>query len=164
MTGYGTTAANRNHAYLYDGDTITDLTPAAMNSIGYDINNLKQVVGTVDNRAFLHEDGELIDLNTLVDPQADLLTSAIEINNQSQILARSCDRAGVFCYGTVLLDPVPAIPEPATVAMLLMGLALLRAHQVRHHPGHDFALYFGNRSWNWRRTVHFPSGSGLTTV
>jgi probable HAF family extracellular repeat protein len=136
VTGYGTTAANQNHAYLYDGDTITDLTPAATNSIGYDINNLGQVVGAVDNRAFLYSDGELIDLNTLIDPQADrLLTSAIEINNRSQILARSCDRAGVFCYDAVLLTPVPAIPEPAAIGMLLMGLALLRAHQLRHAAG-----------------------------
>ena len=141
VTGYGTTAASQNHAYLYNGDTIADLTPAAVNSIGYDINNLGQVVGTVDERAFLYSDGELIDLNTLVDPQADLLlTSAIEINNRSQILARSCDRTGVFCNGAVLLTPVPAIPEPATIAMLLMGLTVLRAHRVRFHTGKDFSV------------------------
>lgn len=125
VTGYGTNPGERNHAYLYDGETITNLTPSASRSFGYDINNLGQVVGTADNRAFLYSNGHLFDLNTLIDPTADLLlTSAIEINNRTQILARSCDRAGVFCYGTVLLDPIPAVPEPPEVAMLLLGLTL----------------------------------------
>lgn len=87
--------------------------------------HLGQVVGTVDNRAILYSDGQLFDLNTLIDPNADLLlTSAIEINNRTQILARSCDRAGMFCYSTVLLDPIPGVPEPPAIAMLLLGLTL----------------------------------------
>lgn len=132
VTGYGMNPGNRNHAYLYDGGTITNLTPSATNSFGNDINNLGQVVGSVDNRAFLYSDGELIDLNTLIDSEADLLlTSAIEINDRTQILARSCDRAGVFCYGNVLLSPMPAVTEPATTAMVLAGLGVLCGHRLR---------------------------------
>jgi hypothetical protein len=70
----------------------------------------------------------MIDLNTLVDPTADLLlTSAIAINDRGQILAKSCDRAGVFCYETVRLDGIPAVPQPPQVTLCLAGLAWLGA-------------------------------------
>lgn len=128
VTGHLTTAIGRYHAYVYDGGTVTDLTPWSVTSFGFDINNLGQVVGTVDGRAFLYEDRILIDLNTLIDPRADLLlTEALAINDRGQILARACDRAGVFCYDTMLLDPVPAVPEPAHWATLAAGLAVLGA-------------------------------------
>lgn len=89
----------------------------------------------MDKRAFWSNNGgELIDLNTLIDPDADLLlTAAIAINDRDQILAKSCDRAGVFCYDTVLLNNVYAIPEPSEYLMLAMGLALLAARRIRRH-------------------------------
>lgn len=134
VTGYFTTPAGRNHAFLWDGDTVTDLTPGAVSSFGYDINNAGQVVGVADDLAFLYADGELIDLNTRIDPAADLLLeSGDDINDRSQILAHSCDRTGVFCYGSMLLTPVPPVPEPATSAMLLTGLALAAAYRLQ--PG-----------------------------
>ena len=132
VTGYFTGADGRNHAFIWDGGTFTNLTPWARNSFAYDINNQGQVVGVADNRAFLYADGELIDLNTRIDPDADLLLiAADEINDRTQILAHSCDRTGVFCYGSVLLDPAPAIPEPSAIAMLLTGLGLAGAHRLR---------------------------------
>lgn len=125
VAGYFTEGASPSQAFLYDGAKIVELAPAAASSTAYDLNNLGDAVGTMDGRAFLYTNGELIDLNTLIDPDADLLlTSAIAINDSEQILAASCDRAGVFCYATMLLSPVPAVPEPSTVAMLLAGLAL----------------------------------------
>lgn len=67
-------------------------------------------------------------VNTRIDRDADLLLiAADEINDRGQILAHRCDRTGVFCYGSVLLDPVPAVPEPSTLAMLLAGLGLAAA-------------------------------------
>lgn len=128
VTGYFTTPEGRNHAFLWDGDAVTDLTPGAGSSFGYDINNVGQVVGVADDRAFLYADGELIDLNTRIDPTADLLLkSGDEINDRSQILSHSCDRAGVFCYGSMLLSPVPPVPEPSASAMSLLGLVLAAA-------------------------------------
>jgi probable HAF family extracellular repeat protein len=138
VSGYGITGEGRVHAWLYDGKIMTDLTPSAADGRAYDINNLGQVVGTVGNRAFLYANGEMIDLNTLIDPHADLLlTSAFDINEREQILAHSCDRTGVFCYGTVLLSPIPAVPEPPGVLMLLAGLGLMGACRVgyRLRPG-----------------------------
>lgn len=138
VAGFFTGADGRNHAFVWDGGTVTNLTPWARNSFAYDINKLGQVVGVADNRAFLYADGELIDLNTRIDPDADtLLISADEINDRTQILAHSCDRAGVFCYGSVLLDPVPAVPEPRATALWLAGLALAGAYALRRRaaPG-----------------------------
>ena len=122
----GTRYATDGHSYAFldVAGRITDLTPPAVSSTAYGINNLGEVVGTTGNRAFLYTDGQLIDLNTLVDPNAHvLLTSAIAINDRGQILANACDAQGVFCYATLRLDPVPAVPEAPGAAMLLAGLA-----------------------------------------
>jgi probable HAF family extracellular repeat protein len=125
VTGHGADAIGRPHAWLYDGATMTDLTPAATNGAAYDINELGHVVGTIDNRAFLYADGKLIDLNMLADPESGLLlTSAFAINDHEQILANACDRTGTFCATTVLLDAIPAVPEPSSAAMWLSALAL----------------------------------------
>jgi probable HAF family extracellular repeat protein len=135
VTGYGTTGDGRVHAYLYDGHTMVDLTPAASSSAAYDINDLGDVVGTVNDRAFLYADGKMIDLNSIVDPNADLLlTSAIAINDRGQMLAKACDRAGVFCYETVRLDAIPAVPEAPEFVMLLAGLLFLTARRARRAP------------------------------
>lgn len=145
VTGYGFTCDNLSHAFLFDGGTMTDLTPDARSSAGYDINNLNHVVGTVDNRAFWYTGGKVIDLNTLIDPNADLLlTAAIAINDRDQILAKGCDRAGVFCNETVLLNSVYAIPEPREYLMLAAGLLTLglRRRFLRKnlpHPEHRCA-------------------------
>lgn len=132
VSGYGRTSDDRLHAWLYDGRAISDLTPLAANAFAYDVNNLGQVVGTMDNRAFLWDDGQLVDLNSFVDPAADLLPiSASDINDRGQILAFSCDRAGVFYYITVLLDAVPPVPEPPAFLMLLPALAMVGLHRAR---------------------------------
>jgi len=132
VTGYFTGADGRNFAFIWDGETYKNLTQWSGNSVGLVINNLGQVVGVADNRAFLYADGELIDLNTRIDRSADLsLISADEINDRTQILSQSCDRAGVFCYASVLLNPVPAVPELSAIAMLLGWAGLGWAWQVR---------------------------------
>lgn len=136
VSGYGSTPDGRLHAWLYDGKSITDLTPLAANGTAHDINNLGHVVGSMDNRAFLYAGGQLVDLNTFVDPEADLLlTAAIDINNRGQILATSCDRAGVFCYGTMLLDNVPPVPELPQFLMLATALSLFGLHRIHPAPG-----------------------------
>jgi probable HAF family extracellular repeat protein len=57
------------------------------------INNWGAVVGSSDvsgggpSHAFLYDDGELIDLNNIVEPSLPLLTSASAINDKGQIVA-----------------------------------------------------------------------------
>ena len=110
MTGYGITADNRTHAFLYD-EVGCGVCPFWLRSLAFGINNINHVVGTVDDRAFWYAGGDLVDLNTFIESRADLLlTAAIAINDHHQTLAKRCDQAGVFCYDTVLLDSVYALP------------------------------------------------------
>ncbi len=95
-------------------------------SIASDINKLGQVVGSArlngDEHAFLYENGEMVDLNMLIDPASGwTITGAAAINDLQQIAAQAC-RAGV-CQA-VRLDLVSAVPEPPTFALLAAGLAL----------------------------------------
>jgi probable HAF family extracellular repeat protein len=126
-SGYGITGEGRVHAWLYDGKTMTDLTPSAADGRAYDINNLGQVVGAFrptpgNDHAFLFENGEMIDLNTLIDPASGwTISGAAAINDMQQIAATAC-QAGV-CQA-VRLDLVSAVPEPSMFGMLAAGLAL----------------------------------------
>lgn len=115
-------------AFIYANgqmEVIGKLTPDWV-SLASDINNLGQVVGSTrlngDTHAFLYENGEMIDLNTLIDPASGwAITDAAAINDLQQIAARAC-RGGV-CQA-VRLDLVPAVPEPPVFALMAAGLAL----------------------------------------
>lgn len=105
----------------------------SLGSLGGDVtriwalNNAGEAVGdsstpTGEFHAFLYSAGRMHDLRARYG-----FANPVAINDRGQILARSCDRAGVFCYDTVLLDPVPAVPEPAHWTTLAAGLAVLGA-------------------------------------
>ncbi|MES2759932.1 MAG: hypothetical protein V4693_21375 [Pseudomonadota bacterium] len=136
VVGYGFTAWAQQHAFLHDGAGLIDLAPSSAFSAAADINNRASIVGTMDGRAFRYADGALIDLNTLLGPDAQfLLTAAVAINDQEQILARACDPTGTFCVSAVRLDPIPAIPEPRGALLLLAGAALLAARAAGARRG-----------------------------
>lgn len=112
------------HAFLHQGGVLTMLDmPAASGSTAYDINDAGAVVGTMtlagstEQRGFLYENGAMIELGTLVDP-AWTVRQAKDINNPGQIFAEVCQ--GQDCRWA-LLTPVP---EPATWALLAVGLPL----------------------------------------
>ena len=94
------------------------------NSEALGINNLMQVVGSSflgddsTQHAFLWEDDQLIDLNSLVNPEAGWeLNSAFEINNNGDII-------GVGTYnGEQRGFLAKAVPEPSSVLGIL-GLGL----------------------------------------
>lgn len=131
--GSSTAVLMINHAFLYSGGEVTDLGTLPGDGYAYanDINNLRQVVGNSfgSGRGFLWEDGSMVQIDTLLDP-ADgwTVTDAYAINDAEQIAGTAC-MAGV-CYA-VRLDPVMAVPEPATYALFVAGLGLLGARARR---------------------------------
>jgi probable HAF family extracellular repeat protein len=133
------TMIHASHAFLYDHGSITDLgilDPTSIDdSIAFDINNLKQVVGTsavtVDPdhygyHGFLWTGAGLVDLNTLIDPASGwVITSANAINDAQQIAATACFGGVTGDCRAVRLDLISAVPEPGSWAMLGLGLGLV---------------------------------------
>lgn len=133
VAGYAeTTVPEIDHAFLFSAGVMHDLGTLSLGgfSIASDVNNLGQVVGVSDNRAFLYTGSGMIDLNTLIDPASGwTLRNASAINELGQIAANACTVDGA-CFA-VRLDPVP---EPETCAMLLAGLGLLGWRAQRRTP------------------------------
>jgi probable HAF family extracellular repeat protein len=120
------------HAFVYANGKMTDLgTALGVSSDAFGINDLGQVVGRAyygpggGLRGFLYADGVATDLNDLIDPASGwTIVEGSDINNNGQIVAYGF-KAG---YGTqaLRLDPITsAVPEPAALGMLLMGLSTL---------------------------------------
>jgi probable HAF family extracellular repeat protein len=122
------------HAFIYSGGAMIDIGTLDDTSEAFDINALRQVVGTsylrdIGLHAFLYANGKMEDLNAMVAGiDGWTLTSAGSINDSGQILAWACQ--GGNCRD-VLLNPVSAVPEPGTWAMLLAGLGGLLARSRR---------------------------------
>lgn len=115
-------------AFLYENGQMHMLegVPMEWSSVANDINNLGQIVGYTGGAdggfSFVYDKGEVVDLNTLIDPASGwTITSANAINDVQQIAANAC-RAGI-CQA-VRLDLVSAVPEPPVFALLAAGLAL----------------------------------------
>jgi probable HAF family extracellular repeat protein len=74
--------------------------PGDFLSVAYSINNLGQVVGTscdvnFNCRAFLWQNGSMVDLNNLILPTSLYLVSANDLNDYSEIVGQAFDqRAG----------------------------------------------------------------------
>jgi len=119
------------HPFVYENGVATLLGDfGGQYSGAWDINNRGQVVGystfdgTIESRhGFLYTEGQLLDINSLIDPAPGLTVSlAVGINDAGQILGFACRPDAC---APVRLDPLgpPPVPEPAAVAMLLGGLA-----------------------------------------
>jgi probable HAF family extracellular repeat protein len=125
--------------FLYAGGVLSNLGGPAGGARG--INNHGAIVGTWGQmdaqsdltHAFLYRSGTFTDLNNLIVATPGwTVTQAEDINDAGQILATLCFGSTLDCR-SARLDLVPAVPEPAGVAMLfggLMALAAMRRRQL----------------------------------
>lgn len=117
----GDSAANPNfHAFLYTPESgrMTDLgtLPGDVYSEALGINNRRQIVGLSygagfsNPRAFLWQNGKMVDLNTLVSADSSLyLIDANDINDQGQISGQACVLSSGACGAD--LPAFIAIPQ-----------------------------------------------------
>jgi probable HAF family extracellular repeat protein len=118
-------------AFLYENGVLQDLGSllSSGSSIANDINDAGLIVGytaTVDEYtggAFLYRDGQMVLLDSLIDPGAGwTIRNAEGINELGQIAGTACKNG--LCYA-VRLDLASAVPEPGTVLLFGAGLLVL---------------------------------------
>lgn len=149
IVGWMDDSSDPRHAFLYEGGVVTDLGTlgggAWLISLANDINNDGLIVGesrpsnTELQHAFIHDGTTIVDLNDLIDPLAGwLLYSAQAINASGQIVGYGSyggtTRAFLLTPGQG--DPTPAVPEPASWMMLVVGFgavgsAMRRQRRIR---------------------------------
>ncbi len=134
----------RTHAFLYvrsaDTGEIIDLGTLGgsfLYSYARGVNNSGQVVGdsktsTNHSHAFLYEDGEMIDLNdlTIFGAENFEFTTAADINDLGWIVGTGKYPGGLPRPYLLIVDPNDnnAVPEPATIILLIAGFFANRIH------------------------------------
>jgi len=135
IAGYSEAEGGGQHAFIYENGVMTDVGSfGGLNLDVSDINELGAFVGSTStfegaSVGFVYFGGQLIDLNTLIDPASGWsIESASGINDLGQITANACRN---FECTAVRLDLVSAVPEPAAALMLLPGLLVVLARRRR---------------------------------
>lgn len=128
---------------LWDGNTGTILDNFDGNVFSANsINDATLVVGsqqisTTTSQAVLWEDGELLDLNTLIPADSGWeLVSASKINNKNQIIGTG--KINGESRGFLLTPEAKSVPEPTSVLGVLGwgGLSLVFRRLRKQKPGH----------------------------
>ena len=153
IVGTAETATGAQHAFLYQNGKMQDLGVLNSNwsqafwgvaySQAYGINNAGAIVGESNSLAFLDENGKMYNLNNLVNIPNITLSQAWAINNVGQILATGYvtgsatpfDNQEMFLLNPVdLPDPVYAVPEPSTLAIIGVMTLWLAARRISRPP------------------------------
>ncbi len=136
IVGWSTTAGGAAHAFVLSNGTMTDLgTLGGISSQANGINTAGDVVGTfntnpvgADLNAFLYRHGSLVNLNSLLDSNANgwTLQEATAINDNRQIVGYGLNPLGQT--RAFLMTPVPL---PGSVILFGAGLVALMGLGVR---------------------------------
>lgn len=124
------------HAFLFSGGSLHDLGSLGGESSAFGINNHGQIVGTAEvgseseYHAFLAEHGRMLDLNSLIAQDTDwILRTATGINDAGQITGYGYIDGVQHAF---VLNPT-IVPEPSTLALLLISLGVPCAHRIIRH-------------------------------
>lgn len=152
VAGAAQTRSGSLHAVITFGSGLLDLgTFGGSSSFAYGISPDGTVVGYSatgldEMHAFVYTNGQMYDLNSLlVEATGWELTAAYGINSSGQIsgtgrfngvehailLDPAFEMTPRIEPGTLSLSPVNHVPEPATVTLIIGGLALVGARQLR---------------------------------
>lgn len=139
IAGYSTVDGGGLHAFVYENGVMRDVGSfGGLNLDVSDINERGAFVGSAStwegpNVGYISFGGELIDLNTLIDPASGwVIDGASGINDLGQIVASACRD---FECTSVRLDLVSAVPEPAMALMLLPGVLAVAGVRRRRLRG-----------------------------
>jgi probable HAF family extracellular repeat protein len=125
IVGFSRTANYDTHAFIYSDGIMKDINGSNIASSASGINNSGQVVGfavlPTRSYAFLYSNGDIIDLNTLIDTNLGVyLDYAFDINDSGQIVALGHYYKGDKPGTAFLLTP---IPEPSSFLLLCLGIS-----------------------------------------
>ena len=127
VVGFSKVSSPLNHAFFYSNGTMQDLgtIPGHDISFAYGVNNLGQTVGTagiydefvsLPTRAFLHSNGDMMDLNNLISPSSGwILREAYGINDSGPITGWGTHNGQEHAF---LLN----VPGPGTMLPLLLTI------------------------------------------
>lgn len=123
IAGHCKLANGLNHAVLWQNGLVTDLDTLnpTRNSYAYGINNFGQVVGFGTGGGQLWENGNMLNLNSLVDSNSGWnIGVAYDINDAGMIVG-----AGTYNGQYQAFLMTPTVPEPSGLLTILLGLPAL---------------------------------------
>src|SRR5687767_12872897 len=124
VVGRSQTSTSKYHAILWSGGTTTDLTPSSDYAVAYGVNDIGQVVGSIDNwQGFVWHNGVRTDLGDL----GGGCSHAADIDDTGQIVGTSCPPAvpghATLWHSNAIIDlgVVPGMEDSGAAAINSVG-------------------------------------------